>query len=149
VSCIIHINQSHNINIARGRLTVYSISIELILARDRTSANSCFSSCSVNFSSILIFKFQQNSSRHFAFASAAALAFALGTTIVLCDASVANKDEQKRTTEQVDYKKVRKEIEDILDSETWDDGSYAPLFVRLAWHCSGSYSKEKNDGGQP
>lgn len=27
------------------------------------------------------------------------------------------------------------------------DGSYGPVLVRLAWHCSGTYDKETNSGG--
>ena len=29
----------------------------------------------------------------------------------------------------------------------YDDGSYGPLFIRLAWHCAGSYSKYDKTGG--
>lgn len=32
------------------------------------------------------------------------------------------------------------------DSE-YDDGSYGPVFVRLAWHASGTYCKTNKDGG--
>eukprot|EP01025_Chloroclados_australasicus_P017293 TRINITY_DN1879_c1_g1_i1.p2 TRINITY_DN1879_c1_g1~~TRINITY_DN1879_c1_g1_i1.p2 ORF type:complete len:152 (-),score=9.94 TRINITY_DN1879_c1_g1_i1:94-549(-) len=38
-----------------------------------------------------------------------------------------------------DYDAVRKAIADILEVENYDDGSYGPLLVRLAWHCSGTY----------
>jgi len=33
-----------------------------------------------------------------------------------------------------DYAAVRKAVADILDVENYDDGSYSPLLVRLAWH---------------
>jgi cytochrome c peroxidase len=46
-----------------------------------------------------------------------------------------------------DYDAVRKAIEDILDVEGYDDGSYGPLLVRLAWHASGTYDKATNTGG--
>lgn len=46
-----------------------------------------------------------------------------------------------------DYGAVRKAIEDILDVEGYDDGSYGPLLVRLAWHASGTYDKASNTGG--
>lgn len=29
----------------------------------------------------------------------------------------------------------------------YDDGSYGPIFVRLAWHSSGTYDKETKTGG--
>lgn len=39
------------------------------------------------------------------------------------------------------------EIASILDDENYDDGSIAPLLIRLAWHGSGSYSKANHTGG--
>ncbi|EIE21758.1 heme peroxidase [Coccomyxa subellipsoidea C-169] len=49
-----------------------------------------------------------------------------------------------------DYDKVRKAISDLMASdkaEEYDDGSFGPILVRLAWHCSGSYDKASNTGG--
>ncbi|CAL8471756.1 g11298 [Coccomyxa elongata] len=49
-----------------------------------------------------------------------------------------------------DYEKVRKAIADLMSSEKaedYDDGSFGPILVRLAWHCSGSYDKATNTGG--
>ena len=47
-----------------------------------------------------------------------------------------------------DYGAVRAAIEDILDApEGYDDGSYGPVLVRLAWHASGTYDKATNTGG--
>lgn len=48
---------------------------------------------------------------------------------------------------EVDYKQVRADIADSLDDLNYDDGSYGPVFVRLAWHSSGSYSAKDNSGG--
>eukprot|EP00190_Bangiopsis_sp_CCMP1999_P004915 CAMPEP_0198736694 /NCGR_PEP_ID=MMETSP1475-20131203/67485_1 /TAXON_ID= ORGANISM="Unidentified sp., Strain CCMP1999" /NCGR_SAMPLE_ID=MMETSP1475 /ASSEMBLY_ACC=CAM_ASM_001111 /LENGTH=315 /DNA_ID=CAMNT_0044500543 /DNA_START=146 /DNA_END=1093 /DNA_ORIENTATION=+ len=45
--------------------------------------------------------------------------------------------------EQVDYGKVRGEIEKILD----DNDMMGPTLVRLAWHASGTYDKESKTGG--
>lgn len=50
-------------------------------------------------------------------------------------------------SEEVDYKAVRADIADILDAPEWDDGSLGPVFVRLAWHASGTFSKEDGSGG--
>lgn len=48
---------------------------------------------------------------------------------------------------QVDYKAVRKAIADVLEKEDYDDGSYGPVLVRLAWHASGTYDKISGTGG--
>lgn len=46
-----------------------------------------------------------------------------------------------------DYGAVRAAIENLLDVENYDDGSYGPILVRLAWHASGTYDKATNTGG--
>ncbi|KAJ5681956.1 uncharacterized protein N7477_001896 [Penicillium maclennaniae] len=49
---------------------------------------------------------------------------------------------------QQDYQKVYDEIAARLANETdYDDGSYGPVLVRLAWHASGTYDKETGTGG--
>jgi cytochrome c peroxidase len=48
---------------------------------------------------------------------------------------------------KADYEKVYQRIADSLDAENYDDGSYGPIYVRLAWHSSGTYDKETNTGG--
>ncbi|WVR06298.1 cytochrome c peroxidase, mitochondrial [Kwoniella sp. DSM 27419] len=48
---------------------------------------------------------------------------------------------------QEDYQKVYNRIAEELEKEGYDDGSLAPVFVRLAWHSSGTYNKEDNTGG--
>jgi len=47
----------------------------------------------------------------------------------------------------VDYKAVAEDIKGLLDAPGYDDGSYAPLLVRLAWHASGTYAHGTRDGG--
>lgn len=43
---------------------------------------------------------------------------------------------------------IRSAISDLLDGGDYDGhGSYAPLFVRLAWHASGTYCKNTKTGG--
>jgi len=45
------------------------------------------------------------------------------------------------------YAQVAKDIAAILKKPDWDDGSLGPLFVRLAWHCSGTYDAKSGTGG--
>jgi len=50
---------------------------------------------------------------------------------------------------KVDWNQIRKEIADLLhpkDSD-FDDGSYGPIFVRLAWHAAGTYDKNEKKWG--
>merc|ERR1711991_718059 len=48
----------------------------------------------------------------------------------------------------VDYKAVEEDIKALIESAgNYDDGSYGPLFIRLAWHSAGNYSKHDNTGG--
>ena len=44
------------------------------------------------------------------------------------------------TPNKEDYQKVYSEIAKLLvEKDEYDDGSYGPVLVRLAWHCSGTY----------
>ena len=52
------------------------------------------------------------------------------------------------TPTKEDYQKVYNEIAQRLEEkDDYDDGSYGPVLVRLAWHCSGTYDKETKTGG--
>jgi catalase (peroxidase I) len=46
-----------------------------------------------------------------------------------------------------DYTTVAADIKSILANKDWDDGSLGPLFVRLAWHASGTYDHKSRSGG--
>ncbi|KAG7108474.1 Cytochrome c peroxidase like protein [Verticillium longisporum] len=47
-----------------------------------------------------------------------------------------------------DYQDVYNEIASRLEEkDDYDDGSYGPVLVRLAWHASGTYDKETGTGG--
>ncbi|KAF5385924.1 hypothetical protein D9615_002607 [Tricholomella constricta] len=47
-----------------------------------------------------------------------------------------------------DYQQVYNKIAELLDEAgEYDDGSYGPVILRLAWHSSGTYDKETNTGG--
>jgi len=47
----------------------------------------------------------------------------------------------------VDYAAVRRELKLLMDNPSWDDGSLAPIFIRLAWHSSGTYDEASGTGG--
>jgi len=48
----------------------------------------------------------------------------------------------------VDYQKVYNAIAKTMDEDSnYDDGSYGPVYVRLAWHASGTYDKASGTGG--
>ncbi|RCH84145.1 heme peroxidase [Rhizopus azygosporus] len=52
------------------------------------------------------------------------------------------------TKKDIDYERIYKEIAEMLDENPdYDDGSYGPVLVRLAWHASGTYDKETKTGG--
>lgn len=51
------------------------------------------------------------------------------------------------TGNAVDYQAVRQELKFLMDNPSWDDGSLAPIFIRLAWHSSGTYDKATGSGG--
>lgn len=42
---------------------------------------------------------------------------------------------------------VRKDLEDLLDDEKYMNEPLGPVFVRLAWHSSGTYCKHTRTGG--
>jgi len=48
---------------------------------------------------------------------------------------------------KVDYNAVRKDIKAVLDDKNWDDGSWGPVLLRLAWHASGTYDRATGTGG--
>ncbi|KAJ2848697.1 heme peroxidase [Coemansia brasiliensis] len=48
---------------------------------------------------------------------------------------------------KVDFNKVYKDIAGLLEDEDYDDGSYGPVFVRLAWHASGTFDTKTKTGG--
>ncbi|ORX91521.1 heme peroxidase [Basidiobolus meristosporus CBS 931.73] len=47
----------------------------------------------------------------------------------------------------LDYQAIYNEIADILEDNDYDDGSFGPVLLRLAWHASGTYNKADGSGG--
>ena len=54
---------------------------------------------------------------------------------------------QAHPQSNIDLSAVRNDIAHLLHDQTHDDGSYAPLLIRFAWHNSGTYDKTSNTGG--
>lgn len=46
-----------------------------------------------------------------------------------------------------DLRLVRKALAVMMHEPSHDDGSLAPLFIRFAWHCCGTYDKTLGNGG--
>eukprot|EP01119_Soliformovum_irregulare_P001650 TRINITY_DN11381_c0_g1_i1.p1 TRINITY_DN11381_c0_g1~~TRINITY_DN11381_c0_g1_i1.p1 ORF type:complete len:371 (+),score=106.86 TRINITY_DN11381_c0_g1_i1:112-1113(+) len=47
-----------------------------------------------------------------------------------------------------DWEKIKAEIATLIESDPkYDDGSYAPVLIRLAWHASGTYDMKSKTGG--
>jgi cytochrome c peroxidase len=52
------------------------------------------------------------------------------------------------TPTPADYQKVYDAIAKLIwEKDDYDDGSYAPVLLRLAWHSSGTYDAETKTGG--
>lgn len=58
-----------------------------------------------------------------------------------------NNGNQREAAASVNFDAVRKDILKVMDSPGWDDGSYAPILIRLGWHSSGTYDKDDCSGG--
>ncbi|EPQ30796.1 uncharacterized protein PFL1_01697 [Pseudozyma flocculosa PF-1] len=60
----------------------------------------------------------------------------------------SNKGQTGGRASEGDYQAVYNAIAEKLESNPdYDDGSYGPVLVRLAWHASGTYDKNTNTGG--
>ncbi|KAI9808364.1 MAG: heme peroxidase [Phylliscum demangeonii] len=52
------------------------------------------------------------------------------------------------TPQREDYQNVYTAIAKKLEEhDEYDDGSFGPVILRLAWHCAGTYDKETGTGG--
>ncbi|CAG8478952.1 10634_t:CDS:2, partial [Scutellospora calospora] len=51
------------------------------------------------------------------------------------------------TKKELDYQKIYDQIADTLEDNDWDDGSWGPILLRLAWHAAGTYDKNTKTGG--
>ncbi|RKO89782.1 heme peroxidase, partial [Blyttiomyces helicus] len=55
--------------------------------------------------------------------------------------------EGKQLFNPIFYTEVYSAIASLLDANDYDDGSYGPVLVRLAWHAAGTYDIETKTGG--
>jgi len=80
---------------------------------------------------------------------AAVLAGAAGAAYCFRDdlKAMAGGESASKVPKKEDYQAVYNEIAKILENADYDDGSYAPVLIRLAWHSSGTYDKKSNTGG--
>ena len=78
---------------------------------------------------------------------ARAAALGVGLSVVAANSTFCATSE-KASGAKPDFNKVAQDIADLLESNPdFDDGSYGPLFVRLAWHASGTFSAVDKSGG--
>ena len=79
----------------------------------------------------------------------AAKATALPQGHPLIDPAVSK--EYHRALMEVDFAEVQQDIIEVMhDSQDWwpaDYDNYGPFFIRLAWHCAGSYRQSDGRGG--
>ncbi|KAL7824164.1 heme peroxidase [Trichoderma gracile] len=87
---------------------------------------------------------EKKSSSSLLYLGAAAAAGGLGIWYFTSGASASSKE---FVPTQADYQKVYNDIAERLEVDDYDDGSYGPVLVRLAWHASGTYDKETKTGG--
>jgi cytochrome c peroxidase len=61
----------------------------------------------------------------------------------------AGKKGAKQPGKPGDYQAVYDAVAESLEegAEEYDDGSFGPVILRLAWHASGTYDKETGTGG--
>lgn len=82
-------------------------------------------------------------------AGAAYYAYSGNSTDGHLQAGYSSKPKDAASPKVVDYQKVYNAIADVLDAgdEEYDDGSFGPVLIRLAWHASGTYDKASGNGG--
>jgi len=75
----------------------------------------------------------------------------LGAVTAAAAIVVSQKREERvalaAEAKSVNWDVLREDIVKILENDKYDDGSYGPVFVRLAWHACGTYEKASNTGG--
>ena len=74
-----------------------------------------------------------------------------GTPPSNMDENCVSLTDYNKALEALDLEAVKADIVKVLtdSKDCWpaDFGNYGPFFIRLAWHCSGSYRKSDGKGG--
>ena len=75
--------------------------------------------------------------------------YADGKPPVIAFPIAPGKKSAEEITKPGDYQAVYNAIAEVLEegADNYDDGSFGPVIVRLAWHASGTYDKETGTGG--
>jgi len=69
-------------------------------------------------------------------------------TLVGFSAFLATKKVSVLAENKYDWEKIKAEVATLIESDPkYDDGSYAPILIRLAWHASGTYDAKTKTGG--
>lgn len=94
----------------------------------------------------------QSNSLKYSILGGLGLAGAAGSYYVYTQKNTAGEqlgvvDSLKAASQPHDYQTVYEEIVELLDEDGYDDGSFGPVLVRLAWHASGTYDALTGTGG--
>lgn len=76
-----------------------------------------------------------------------ASALAFGSLYYFRDDIFSQNKVAQTKSSVVDWNAVRVRIVSLMDDSDWDDGSWGPVFVRLAWHAAGTYDAKTKRGG--
>lgn len=90
----------------------------------------------------------QKSSSTWLYLTGAAAAGGLGFWYYTASGSPSAASSKIVNPTKEDYQKVYNEIASRLEEkDDYDDGSFGPVLLRLAWHASGTFDKQTGTGG--